>query len=77
MSKSDDRVVDLEDLAAKNSNVDIGKLYEAERAVKKLRALGVADRGFALAPPFRRQVATSTTPTPRMRRSRGQTSGPR
>ena len=63
MSKSTEPVVDVEGVAAKNNKVDLGKVLKATQAIDKLRELGIADRGFALAPPFQRQVGT-TSPGP-------------
>lgn len=61
--------LDVNEVASRNRNVDLGKVQEIEKTIRKLHAVGVSSQGFDLLPPFRRQAHSSSTPT-RMSRDR-------
>ena len=51
-----DKALDIERLAQTNRNVDMEKIVEARKLIRILRRHGISDKGYELAPPFRRQV---------------------
>ena len=55
--------IDLDDLLAKNPQVDANQLNESAKLTEELQNSGLSRRGYTLAPPFaRRRAQIDDTP---------------